>query len=105
MKLALTIGGTEIPAPNGIPTGGLFTAGQNIIQLLFGLAFFFAAIVALFALVYAGYNWMEAGGDKQKLVVAKETIIYVIIGLIVIFLSFLIINLIGGFFGVKLVGS
>jgi len=101
-QLALSINGTPISAPNGIPTGGFDTNGTNIIQFALTLLFIFAVILALIFAIYSGIQWTMSGGDKQKIQQARLRITFAIVGLIVVFLAFLIVNLVGGFLGVKL---
>ena len=102
--LTLQVPGYEkIAAPKNVPTGGL-TEGAGIIQTLITLAFVTAIVVALFMLVYSGIEWVLSRGDKQKLDAARMRIIYTIIGLVVIFLSFMIVNMVGALFGVELLG-
>jgi len=103
--LALTVPGYDaIGAPEGVPTGGI-TEGSNILQWAVTLLIVVGVIVALFMLIYSGLQWIQSGGDKEKLVAARQRIIYTIIGLVVIFLSFMIINVIGTIFGVQLLGG
>jgi len=68
----------------------------SAIQLLFAVA----VVVALFYLIYGGFRWLISTGDKSKVSEAREHIVAAIIGLVVIFLSYFIINIILGFFGV-----
>lgn len=101
-NLALKINGEEIPAPSGIPTEGLSGSGGKIISL--GLALFLtvAIILALGFLVYGGLNWIMSEGDKTKVESARKTIIYAIIGLMICFLSFFVIQFFGTAFNVNL---
>src|ERR1035437_4558770 len=96
-QLALTINGNNISAPNGIPTGGFNTSGTNIIQVALTLLFVFAVILALIFAIYSGIQWTISGGDKQKIQQARLRITFAVIGLIVVFLAFFIVNLVGGF--------
>lgn len=59
-------------------------------------------ILSLIYMVIGGIQWITSGGDKTKLDAARKKITYAIIGLIVAFMSFLIINVLGYLFGVKL---
>lgn len=40
-------------------------------------------IIFLFLIIVAGYNWMTASGDQEKVAKAKDTITRAIIGLII----------------------
>lgn len=106
--LSLTLpGGQRIQAPSEIEkiSQNVGPFGENIIRTTIQLLILFAIILALFFLIWGGIQWVTSGGDKEKLAKAQHTIIYVIVGLIIIFLSFLIINLIGGFFQIPLLGT
>lgn len=59
----------------------------------------FAGVVALFFIIYAGIKYVRSGGDQEKIKSARETLTYAIIGLVIILLSFGIINLIGAITG------
>jgi hypothetical protein len=91
-ELALIINGTSIPVPNGIPSGGFGTSGINIIQIALTILFVLAVIAALAFVIYAGIQWAVSGGDKQKIQSARNRLMYAIIGLIIIVLSFFIVN-------------
>lgn len=71
---------------------------DNIIPSLLVLAFVVAIIVALAFLVYGGFKWLTSQGDKAAVEGARGTIIAAIIGLVIIFLSFFILNLVGQLF-------
>ena len=71
---------------------------NKIITIFFivgGVAFFFM-------LVMGGIKWMTSSGDKEKLEAAKKQITSAIIGIVIIFLIFVIFNLIETLFGVNL---
>lgn len=93
---------TEIVAPSGIPTGGLSGSGGKAI--LWGLEIMLLVIILLTLgfLIYGGMNWITSGGDKAKLETARKTITYAVIGLIICFVSFFAIMIIGGIFKVDL---
>ena len=101
--LALTIGEQEIEAPVGIPQGGFDTA-QGIFQNTVTLLFVVAIILALFFMIWGGIRWLTSQGDKAKVDTARKTIVFAILGLILLFLSYFIINLITDFFAVPRVG-
>lgn len=61
-----------------------------------------AAIISLFFLIFGGIRWITSGGDKAKVEAARNTIVAAIIGLIIALLSFFIITIVLGFFGLSL---
>ncbi len=66
----------------------------TVIQLIFAIAI----IVALLYLIWGGFKWLTSGGDKQAVASAREHIIAALIGLVIIFLSYFILNILVGFF-------
>lgn len=72
----------------------------NVVGTLIQLIFAIAVIVALFYLVWGGFKWLTSGGDKGAVTAAREHIVAAIIGLVIIFLSYFILNILLGFFGV-----
>ncbi len=99
--LTLTIPGNDGPVnflpPNHVPTGGP-SALDSIIKTGLQLAILAGVIVCLFMLIWGGFDWMLSQGDKQKVANARNRLVFSVIGLFVIFLSFMIINIIFGFF-------
>ena len=70
---------------------------QNVINALIVIA----GIVAVFMIVWAGYKFVMSEGDSEKISSARKTLIYAIVGLIFIFLSFVFLNVIAEFTGVE----
>ncbi|MBU1062963.1 hypothetical protein KJ700_02205, partial [Patescibacteria group bacterium] len=56
------------------------------IQAILGLL----GIIFLILILYAGFNWMTAAGDEEKVTKAKETLSRAIIGLVIIVSAYLI---------------
>lgn len=64
---------------------------KNIINA----AFILAAVIAVVLIILSGIRLMLSGGDVEKVAKAKRSLTFTIIGLVIILLSFVIINLIG----------
>lgn len=60
--------------------------------------FFAALVLGLVFLIYGGIKWLTSGGDKTGVEEARNHITAAIIGLVIIFLAYLIINVISFFF-------
>lgn len=109
MKLALSIGGTQISLPpeiqklNDKASGSNY--GGNIIGAIINVLLFGAVIVALFFIIYGGIKWIISEGDAKNIEVARNTIINAAIGLFIAFFALLIVNVIGKFFGISLLGQ
>lgn len=102
--LALTLpGGQTITPPNGIKTGGI-----DVLQKILGNAMTIMIILAVFLsliyLVWGGVQWTASGGDKSKVAAARAKLTWAIVGLLVALGAFLIVNIFGYFFNVKLFG-
>ncbi len=63
-------------------------------------ALIFAAVVAIFLIMFSGIKFLRSGGQEKLVEDARNTLTYAIIGLVVILLSFLIINVISDITGV-----
>lgn len=82
---------------NGVATlTCLPTLYQNVIQGVLGLV----GTLAVILIIFAGIRFITAGGDSKKVEEARKAITYVIIGLLIIFFSFLIVNLIANLTGI-----
>ena len=75
---------------SGTSTGTLITAITNIVNALLTLA----AIIAAIFVIIGGVRYITAQGDEDAVAAAKNTVIYAIIGVVVIALSAVIINFI-----------
>lgn len=93
----------EIIGVNGAPKEG--TLLTQVLPALITYLLIGTTLLALAFLIFGGIRWIISGGDKTAVESARKMITYAIIGLVIAFLSFFIINTIGGFFGVKLLGT
>lgn len=100
-KLALTIPDYTINAPAGIPeTSHSNKAIEKIIEWGVTTLLVISTILAIFFLIYGGIKWITSGGDQKAVESARKTVTYAIIGLCVIFASFMILNFISAIFRV-----
>jgi hypothetical protein len=53
-----------------------------------------AAIIAVVLIILSGIKLLTSGGDPEKVASAKRSLTFTIVGLVIILLSFVIINLI-----------
>ncbi|USN53321.1 MAG: hypothetical protein H6760_04110 [Candidatus Nomurabacteria bacterium] len=60
----------------------------NIIQTLLG----FASLVALVFVILGGFQWMLSAGNDEKIARAKKTISAAIIGIIIVLISWAIVQ-------------
>lgn len=65
---------------------------QTLLSRILNILLLLGAVAALIFLIIGGFKWITAGGDKTKVEAARNTIVGAIIGLVVVFLSFFVIN-------------
>ena len=64
---------------------GVFKQVTNTVLYIVG-------IIAVIMLIIGGIKYVVSGGDSKKVTDAKNTVLYAIIGLIIAFLAFAIVN-------------
>jgi len=65
---------------------------QAVIARIINIAMMAAGLVAVIFLIIGGFRYVTSGGNAEAIEGAKATILNAIIGLIVIFISFLLVN-------------
>lgn len=99
-KLTLSIPGYgEITPPPNIPSGA--DAPSNILQFSVNLLSIAVVIAAVIFVLWGGILWITSQGDKAKVDKARHTIMYAIIGVVIMILAFIIIQIIGTLLGVS----
>ena len=81
---------SSLPHFSSLITTTPTTTIGNIIRSLLGLA----GSLTIIMMTYAGILWMTAGGKEQSVTRAKKIITWTVIGLILIFTSYTIVNFI-----------
>lgn len=64
------------------------------VMKIYNLIKYSATVIAILVLLFAGVNYMISGSDPKKREMAKNMVMYVIIGLLVIWAAPLIVNFI-----------
>lgn len=78
--------------------GGAITWAMTAIMIIAGLAFFFM-------LIFGGVKWIISGGDKANTEAARNQVTAAIVGLVIIFSAYIIINFLSGIFGIEVFGN
>lgn len=76
-----------------------------IISALITLVLIVAAVVFFFILVIGGIRWITSGGDKANTESARNQITAALVGLVIVFAAWAIIQLIGTFFNINILQS
>ena len=96
---ALAAGGDfNVEDPSGINGPTKMTLGQSIT----GIINYFLGLLGLIAvafLIYAGVLMVTAGGNEEQVAKAKKIITYAVIGLIIVILSFAIVQFVASVLG------
>lgn len=61
---------------------------QNILNIVFGIV----GVVTFLMIVIGGFRYVLAGGDPAKMAQAKKTILYALIGLVVVLSAYSIVT-------------
>lgn len=65
---------------------------QGIFKTITNTVLYIVGVVAVIMLIIGGIKYVVSGGDAKKVTDAKNTVLYAIIGLIIAFLAFAIVN-------------
>jgi len=79
-----TSGSAAVGMPTPLANISIQQLIGRIIQYLLG----FSGVIALVMFIYGGLSWMTAQGNQEKLTKAKNTLVWSVIGLILIFSSY-----------------
>lgn len=83
-----------ITQPEGGRIIGPDTPIGTIVSFVVAFIIIVAFLLALVFIVIGALQWITSGGDKQKVADARNHIIAAVIGLIIVSLSFVIINVV-----------
>ncbi len=91
MKIALTLPGTgnTIPQPSELTAKG-FVNLASILSPLLNIVFYIAAFLAFYWLVWGAFQYILAQGKKEELAKAKARITWALVGLLFIFLAYIL---------------
>ncbi len=76
-----------------------------VFKLVLNWLLILSGTVALIFVILSGISYITSGGDQKKLEKAKHTLTYAILGLFIIFVSFLIIRIISYVTGVECINT
>ena len=66
------------------------TDSSNLMCGILNTVYFWAGIVAVGFIVYGGYLYVLSSGDPGKVRKAKDTLLYSVIGLVVVLVAFVV---------------
>ena len=75
---------------------------NKVFENVVNVALAFAGIVLFVMLIIGGFRYITAGGDPKGIEGAKKTLTYAIAGIVLVAVSFLILNFIASFTGANI---
>lgn len=78
---------------------------SNVVGRIVTILLILAVILALFFLIWGAIRWITSGGDKAKLDGARQAIVASVVGLILAFLAYFILNVITFLFTGKAISN
>ncbi|MDD5625640.1 MAG: pilin [Patescibacteria group bacterium] len=76
----------ELPQPLGHRSPAVIIG--DVLKYILG----FVGVIALVMFVYGGFTWMTSGGSPDKIKTGKNAIVWAVIGMAFIFLSYAIVE-------------
>lgn len=65
---------------------------EGVFRTITNTVLYIVGVIAVIMLIIGGIKYVVSGGDAKKVTDAKNTVLYAIIGLIIAFLAFAIVN-------------
>lgn len=85
----------QVDAPEPIKGVSGAAGIGNVLTTIINLIYTASTIAFLFMFLYAAFQWITSGGDKEKVASARRRIQYAIIGLVLLALSFMLVTIFG----------
>jgi hypothetical protein len=85
------ISSTDNPSAVSTATGGQGSFRQLALTIV-NFFLTFLGLIAVVMIIYGGFLYVTAAGNQEKIESAKKIIMYAVIGIVVILLSFAIVN-------------
>lgn len=103
----MTLARLNIPLPSNVTDNRLFTNTDglvgNLLSKLLTYSIILGGLIFMFRLISAGFVYMGSIGDKAKIEAALREITNAFIGLIVIVVTFFVIQIIEKAFGINII--
>lgn len=74
------------------------TSQDGLINEIVNIFLYVVGVVAVVMVVYGGFRYITSGGDSNKLTSAKNTILYAVVGLVIVIFAYAIVNWVAGKF-------
>ena len=88
-------GGVEAARGSDQPVS-LFSGDKGLVRKITDTLLFIIGVISVFMIIIGGLRFVLSGGDKTKAAAARNTILYAIVGLVIAFFSYAIIDFVVG---------
>lgn len=96
--------GVTVQGPLSTGTfGGEITLG-SIVSRALTYVFFLAGLILLFMLIAGGFQMMTAAGDPEKTQAGQSKVVSALIGFVIIFVAYWLMQIIQTVFGFQILG-
>ncbi len=103
LQISGVTGVIEGPLPTKEGGGGYkFDSLASVINVAMPLLFAIAGIILFLILVWGGFDFLTSMGDPKKAEGAKNKITSAIIGIVILFTAYWVVQLVDMFFGFKI---
>jgi hypothetical protein len=83
--------------PQSCGTGGSISSGiQSLASKIVNIFSIIVGIASVLMIIYSGFRYVTSGGESNSVSSAKNTLIYAIVGLIIVIISQLIVRYVLG---------
>ena len=101
-----TVFAQTLTYPGGVVQGPVaFTKVGSVVAAAIPFVFAFSGIALLLMLIAAGFDFVTSAGDPKNLEMGKQRLTYAIVGFLVIFVSYWMVQLAGIVFGIQEIQS
>jgi hypothetical protein len=83
--------GVGCAQPDDVPVN-LFTGSDSVFTTIVNVLLFLIGAISVIMLIFGGIRYTTSGGNSASVTAAKNTILYAIIGLIIAFLAYAVVN-------------
>lgn len=92
----------QSPTPPSLDNPSVVEGLDDLLQYIPPFMIVVGGALFVVALIYGGYQYLTASGDKEKEEKAKSTLLWSTIGIVIVALSILFVNWFGDQFGAKI---
>lgn len=87
------LGSNTLPLPDNLPAQ---TSFLDLLTFIINFILGFVGTIAVLMLIWGGFRYLTSSGKSDATKDAKNTIVYAIIGIVIILLSYAIVNTLTG---------